>query len=139
MEQTDFTISTYKQNISEGKLVAGRCEKCDVLYLPPRPVCPQCHGTDMGWQELSGKGKVVGVYVYHHRPDGHGCKGIRGGTNRTGRRLSRRKKGPASRRCWRASTLRTRARVSVGMPVVAGFNQEGEGEDASVSLVFRPA
>ena len=75
MEQTDFTISTYKQNISEGKLVAGRCEKCDVLYLPPRPVCPQCHGTDMGWQELSGKGKVVGYTSITIVPTGMAAKG----------------------------------------------------------------
>ena len=75
MEQSDFTISSYNRHVSEGKLMASRCEKCDILYLPPRPVCPECHGTDMGWKELSGKGKVIGYTAITIVPTGMAAKG----------------------------------------------------------------
>ena len=138
MEQTDFTISTYKQNISEGKLVAGRCDKCDVLYLPPRPVCPQCHGTDMGWQELSGKGKVVGYTSITIVPTGMAAKGY-GRDKPYWSAVVQTEEGPGITAMLEGVDASDPSAVSVGMPVVAGFNQEGEGEEASVSLVFRPA
>ena len=138
MEQTEFTISTYKQNISEGKLVAGRCEKCDVLHLPPRPVCPQCHGADMGLQELSGRGKVVGYTSITIVPTEMAARGY-GRDKPYWSAVVQTEEGPGITAMLEGVDASDPRAVSVGMAVVAGFNQEGEGEEARVSLVFRPA
>ena len=34
---------------------------------PPRPVCPRCHGRDLGWERTSGTGTVVSYTVNHQR------------------------------------------------------------------------
>src|SRR5262249_60535827 len=33
---------------------------------PPLPACPHCHGTDLGWRELSGAGAVYTYTVVRH-------------------------------------------------------------------------
>lgn len=50
-----------------GELVAQKCPSCDVLWHPPRPMCPTCHSTDKEVQQLSGKGTVMS-WVRQARP-----------------------------------------------------------------------
>ena len=138
MEQDDFTISNYKRNITEGKLVASSCDECDALFLPPRPICPQCHRTDMGWRELSGKGKVVGYTAITIVPTGMAAKGY-GRDNPYLSAVVQTEEGPGITAMLEGIDATDPSAVSVGMPVVAGFKEEGEGEEANVSLVFRPA
>lgn len=38
--------------------MASECQKCESVHLPPRPVCPDCGGDEMGWAELEGRGRV---------------------------------------------------------------------------------
>jgi uncharacterized OB-fold protein len=47
----------------EGRLIIPRCNTCSRMFFYPREVCPQCFSTDLGWQEVSGKGRV---YSYTH-------------------------------------------------------------------------
>lgn len=54
-----------------GELVAQKCEKCDVLWHPPRPMCPTCHTTDKATQKLSGRGKLLS-WVRQVRPASFG-------------------------------------------------------------------
>ena len=42
-----------------GQLVAQKCPTCDVLWHPPRPICPTCHSTEKTIEKLSGKGKLL--------------------------------------------------------------------------------
>jgi uncharacterized protein len=39
--------------------MGSRCGRCGKLYVPPRPICPGCHGSQMDWVEMSGKGKLA--------------------------------------------------------------------------------
>lgn len=50
-----------------GELVAQKCPSCEVLWHPPRPMCPTCHTTDKEVQKLSGKGTVMS-WVRQERP-----------------------------------------------------------------------
>ena len=43
-----------------------RCNGCEKLFHPPRPMCDACHGMDMGHVEASGKGTVHTYTVIHH-------------------------------------------------------------------------
>ena len=54
-----------------GELVVQKCEKCDVLWHPPRPMCPTCHSTDKTTQKLSGRGKLLS-WVRQARPASFG-------------------------------------------------------------------
>lgn len=54
-----FTAASFNQFIAERKLAAAKCSRCSRLYLPPRAICPNCHGDQLEWVELSGKGRLA--------------------------------------------------------------------------------
>lgn len=56
-----------------GQFVAQRCEPCDKLWHPPRPMCPDCHSLEKSLTELSGTGKVLS-WVRQVRPASFGFK-----------------------------------------------------------------
>jgi uncharacterized OB-fold protein len=58
-EERKVTSTTFYQFLAEKKLMASRCKKCQVLYLPPHPICEKCFGTDMEWVEMKGSGKLA--------------------------------------------------------------------------------
>jgi len=59
MDERPFSDISYQQFLDEDKLMGSKCGKCGAIYAPPRPMCPKCHGTDMQWIEMKGKGKLV--------------------------------------------------------------------------------
>jgi len=63
-----FTIQQFYKFLMQGKLMAGKCEKCGKIHLPPRPLCDNCYGTEFQWVEVSGKGKLVTYTVIHVAP-----------------------------------------------------------------------
>jgi len=45
--------------VKKHQLVIQRCRKCNGLYHPPRPMCPECHTLDtMEWITSAGRGHV---------------------------------------------------------------------------------
>jgi len=54
-----FNDISYEQFLNEEKLMGSRCQKCGVLFVPPRSICIKCYGTEMKWVEMEGKGKLV--------------------------------------------------------------------------------
>lgn len=54
----EFTSSTFYRFINEKKLMGSKCKFCGTLFLPPRPICLNCHHNKMEWTQLSGKGKL---------------------------------------------------------------------------------
>ena len=50
-----------------GELVAQKCPSCDVLWHPPRPICPTCHSTEKEVQKLSGKGQLQSLATLHQK------------------------------------------------------------------------
>ncbi len=62
---TDLT-RPYWDNARAGRLVTQRCASCGNSWHPPLPACPHCHGTDIGWQEVSGAGTVYTYTVVRH-------------------------------------------------------------------------
>ena len=59
MEVRPFNDISYERFLSEEKLMGSRCQKCGVLFVPPRSICIKCHGTEMEWVEMKGKGKLA--------------------------------------------------------------------------------
>lgn len=62
-EMTEFTVQAYKDFLQEGKLMGSRCKSCGTIYLPPRPVCPECHSRKLDWLEMSGDGTLEAYTV----------------------------------------------------------------------------
>jgi len=61
-----FTAASFNQYLAEHKLMGTRCPACNATYLPPRAICPRCHGEALEWVELSGGGKLAAftsIYV----------------------------------------------------------------------------
>jgi uncharacterized protein len=54
-----FTAAGFRQLLKDKKLMATRCVTCGTAYLPPRAICPKCHGEEMTWSELSGRGTLA--------------------------------------------------------------------------------
>ncbi|MEW6400432.1 MAG: Zn-ribbon domain-containing OB-fold protein [Chloroflexota bacterium] len=63
-----FSAAAFDQYIAEQKLMAARCAKCGGVYAPPRAICPKCHGEEMKWIEVSGKGKLAAFTVIYSGP-----------------------------------------------------------------------
>jgi hypothetical protein len=63
MKQIPFTIASFEGFLKERKLMASQCQKCNALWLPPRPICPSCMSNNMEWAQLSGRGKLVAFTV----------------------------------------------------------------------------
>jgi len=59
MERRPFNDISYERFLSEEKLMGSRCQKCGVLFVPPRAICIKCSGTEMEWIEMKGKGKLA--------------------------------------------------------------------------------
>ena len=47
----------FYRRLAGGRLATTRCASCGELRFPPRELCPTC-GTQMQWEELSGRGTV---------------------------------------------------------------------------------
>jgi uncharacterized OB-fold protein len=53
--------------LREHKLLIQRCNGCEALRHPPRPMCPKCRSLDWDTIEASGRGTVYS-YVMPHEP-----------------------------------------------------------------------
>ncbi|RME97516.1 MAG: Zn-ribbon domain-containing OB-fold protein [Chloroflexi bacterium] len=59
--------SRFFLELENRRFFATRCPKCQKVWTPPRPVCPD-DLTITGWVELSGRGQVVSFSVLHYAP-----------------------------------------------------------------------
>lgn len=49
----------------EHRLLLQRCAACGHVAFPPAPLCPRCRGTELGWMEAAGRGRVWSWTVFH--------------------------------------------------------------------------
>jgi uncharacterized OB-fold protein len=66
--QEPFTIEQFYKFLLQGKLMAGKCERCGKTHLPPRPLCDNCFSQEFEWVEISGKGKLLTYTIIHIAP-----------------------------------------------------------------------
>ena len=59
MEEIPFNDISYERFLGEEKLMGSRCQKCGVLFVPPRSICIKCYDSEMEWVEMKGKGKLA--------------------------------------------------------------------------------
>jgi len=66
MSDFNFTNAEFTARLAEKKMTGSRCQRCGQVYLPPRPLCPNCHSTEMAPFEFSGKGKLAAFSVIYY-------------------------------------------------------------------------
>lgn len=54
---------------AQGRLLVKKCRDCGTLIWYPRAICPECHGLNTEWLEVSGRGTVYSCTV-NHRGEG---------------------------------------------------------------------
>jgi len=136
MEERPFTNASYEQFLNEEKLMGSRCKRCGALFLPPRPICIQCYGTEMEWVEMQGKGKLVAFTCIAVGPpfmadEGYDrehpyCSGVvelEGGVR-------------VDARIERVDASRPET-IKVGSPLTMEFLHRGEGGNLETFLAFR--
>lgn len=137
MEDSPFTDFAYEQRLGEEKLMGSRCRGCGALFAPPRPVCTKCHGSDMEWVPLSGRGKLAAFSCITVAPpfmveEGYGrdrpyCVGV----------VELEEGARAVARIEDVDASRPES-IRIGMPLTVKFLHRGEGEDVRTFLAFRP-
>ena len=139
MTTEDFNIFTYRRHLGEGKLMASTCNRCDALYLPPRPICSACHVREMTWAQLEGEGTILGFTSITVVPTGMAARGY-GRENPYISALVALKEGPCVAARIMADDPKHAGRsVHVGIPVTADFVEETVEGGMRPTLVFRPA
>ncbi|MEM3770537.1 MAG: Zn-ribbon domain-containing OB-fold protein [Candidatus Bathyarchaeia archaeon] len=63
-----FTIEQFYKNISQKKLIGGKCRKCGKIHLPPRPLCDKCLSIEFEWVEMPKTGKLLTYTIIHVAP-----------------------------------------------------------------------
>ena len=48
-----------------------RCASCDAAVHPPRPLCPACGSTELGFEESAGAGTVYSTTTVRGREGSH--------------------------------------------------------------------
>ena len=67
---SETKVADFVKYLQKGKIMATRCRKCGQLYFPPRADCPKDLSTDMAWEELSGRCKLLTYTTAHFAPTG---------------------------------------------------------------------
>jgi uncharacterized OB-fold protein len=134
---SDATISytAYNQFLNQHKLMGARCQDCSTLYLPPRPLCPNCHSENLSWEPLSGSGTLVAFTTVHIGPTamleaGYGrdnpyCAGI-----------VRLADGPSISAQILGVDAAHPEGIKIGTPLKAAFIERGEGDAQHSVLIF---
>ena len=132
-EEREVNSASFYQFLTEKKLMASMCKKCQALYLPPHPICIKCHGNEMEWVEMKGKGKLAtftAIAVGQSRTieEGYsrdnpylvGIVELDEGPKVSGRILGIDAKKPEN--------------IKVGTPLTIEFTEQGEGRNCFVAF-----
>ena len=130
-----FTAASFNQYLAEHKLMGACCPACHAAYLPPRAICPQCHGEALEWVELSGRGKLAAFTSIYVGPSAMVAEGYDRNNpyvsgiveTEEGAKISARILGVDAKQpdvAW------------IGTPLVVTFVDRGEGDSKSTVLAF---
>ena len=137
MEARPINDVSYEMYLKEKKLMGSKCSSCNAVFLPPRPICTECHQAEMEWEVVEGKGKLVSFTCITVGPPSMKAEGFDRNNPYclgivefdTGVRVVARVQGVDAR---------NPETIKVGIPLQAKFLHRGEGESARAVLAFEP-
>jgi len=135
MNESSFTENSFQNYLQNKQLMGAKCQDCGSLFLPPRPMCPQCHGSSMSWQKMTGKGELAAFTAVFIGPNAM----IEAGYDRTNPYMSgivKLAEGPFIS----AQILGLDAVApdvdDIGTPLTVQFIERGDGEAKRTFLAF---
>ncbi len=137
MEERPFGDISYEEFLREKKLMGSRCKECGELYVPPRHFCFKCHSDKMQWEQVSGKGELAAFTCIFVAPPYMARRGY-GRNNPYCTGVVKLEEGPRVVARIEGVDASKPETINVGMVLQADFIQEGEGEEATTTLVFKP-
>ncbi|MGD1992101.1 MAG: Zn-ribbon domain-containing OB-fold protein [Anaerolineae bacterium] len=136
MSDQPFTSESFYQFLDQRKLMGSRCTSCDAVYLPPRPLCPECYGEDMAWVEMSGHGHLLAFTTVHIAPTAMIEAGY-GRNNPYCAGVVALDEGPAISAQILGVDETHPGEIAIGTPLHVAFVERGEGDDKRTYLAFR--
>lgn len=138
MEACPINDISYETYLRQEKLMGSRCRSCEAVFLPPRPICTECHAPEMDWQEVEGKGKLVSFTCITVGPPSMKAEGF---DRNNPYCLGVVELGSGVRVVARIQGIDARnpETIKIGTPLSAKFLHRGEGENARTVLAFEPS
>lgn len=135
MPEREFTRESFQSFLNDKKLMGARCSNCESLYVPPRPLCPNCYSESMEWVQMGGQATLRAFTVVAVAPSamvkaGYGrdnpyCSGIAGLAE-----------GPSISAQIVGVDVSQPETIRIGTPLSAVYLERGEGEEAKRFLAF---
>jgi hypothetical protein len=136
MAALPFTVASFNQYLGEKKLMAARCPACDALYLPPRAICPQCHGDRLEWVATSGRGKLAAFTSVYVGPTAMLAEGFdRNHPYVTG--IVELDEGVKISARILGVDAQHPEQIKIGTPMAVAFVERGEGDQKQMGLAFQ--
>ncbi len=130
-----FTAASFYGYLDEDRLMGARCASCGTLYLPPRAICPGCHGEDLAWVELSGRGALAAFTSVYVGPSAMIAEGFdRNNPYLTG--IVELTEGPRISARILGLDARNPSSIEVGTLLRVEFLHQGEGDARKTVLAF---
>jgi uncharacterized OB-fold protein len=123
------------RHLAEKRLMASRCRACGKLSVPCRPVCQKCHGTEMEWRRMSGRGKLVSFTAIAVAPSFMVAEGY-GRDKPYVVGIVELEEGPRVSARILGFDAKAPEQISIGTPLSVQFIEIEDGKKAS--LVFGP-
>lgn len=137
MTSRPFSDFSFEQYLGEGKLMGSRCAECRTVYVPPRSICPKCHGSTMIWEQVTASGRLAAFTVIAIGPpamfeegynrDNPYCSGV----------IELDEKARVVARIEGVDAQNPDS-IRIGMPMQAVFSDRGRDANQRTVLVFKP-
>jgi uncharacterized OB-fold protein len=129
---------SYEAYLREDKLMGTTCRRCGARFLPPMPICTECHSPEMDWDEVGGKGKLVAFTCIAVGPPSMKAEGF---DRNNPYCLGVVELDEGVRVVARIQGVDTRnpESIRIGTPLRQTILHRGEGEHARAVLAFEPA
>jgi uncharacterized protein len=136
MSDMEFTSTAHYKALGDHKLVGSKCSTCGKVNFPARPLCPECHGSEMEAVELSGKGTLSAFSVIYIAPTAM----IQAGYDRKNpycAAVVALEEGPSICAQLVGADLAHPGSIKIGIPVTAAFLERGDSETKKTFLGFQ--
>ena len=138
MEERQFSDISYEQFLTEGKLMGSKCKGCKARYVPPRPICMKCHGSEMEWIELKGVGRLAAFTCISVGPPAMIARGYNRKNPYCSGVVELEEGSRVDARIEGVDTLKPET-IHVGIPLKAKFIHREGAAGGKTDLVFEPA
>jgi len=136
-ETLQINHNSFQQALAKHTLMGTTCRNCGRLFLPPRPMCPNCFSDDMVWTEVTGRGKLTAFTIIFITPTAMIDAGY-GRENPYIAGVVQLDDGPAISAQILGMDPSASADIAIGTPMEAVFIERSAGNETQTFLGFQP-